>query len=442
MSVPDASATPSLGPRVAAFATLALLLTVAVYGAYSGFAPGATVENAPVAKALGLGGTRAAQPGATVAFYLELPKGEPGAKVDLSVAEASGLAVRIPEAVTRDAEGDATIPVYATIPEDAAPGKRLFALTIDKRLTTLVLNVLPERAEAPAAGTRMLVDFVLRDGEGRLFSTTLADVARSNLTKHPQFFAAASYAPRGTIQGDRSFAPEVITSTLDAMVPGESRTLFLTPEQGFPEWVPADEIERTVSYGTTVKIVRETTGPLSIIARTLGVTPAELENASIGSEYETTVYGMKLPLVLAAKEGRNVTIAIAAEEGDTFTRTQFLAPGATGGSTVTLAGFFPGTTTLHYEGDQAVFVTKPPMGGKLTVRNMWPEMTTVSEVTDDRFTLRHDLAEGFTWTEGPITYRVGKVTDEAIETEARDRSNPLAGQPLIVDLMRHAAPQP
>lgn len=436
--------TPSLKLRVLATAGFAAFLALAVFGAYQGLAPGATL--APTgAPASVLGGEPGVQAGAAVTFLLQIPHGTPGEVVTLKKLDAGSLGVTLPGGVnavnvTRDAKGNATVPVLVDVPSGTAPGPKFFSLVVDGRPQTFTVNVLAPKA-APAPRTQMLIDLTFRLDDGTLWDTSVRDVAQSSIPKSPHYpLGKTVFRPYSWSQGATTDLIPGLGPALDSMQPGERRTIVLTPENT-PAWLSADPLARNVVLHRNVTIPR--------LAPELNVTYQALANATHKTLNETRALNVSDEVPITISLDRNAapysvaTLPLGYQvksKNETHLTLQVLT-----NKTYTQYAFAPNATEVEVRGAAVVLRTTPTVSNAtVAFPAPWANVSRITAVTASNFTVTHTPTVGAVWTamtsQGEATLRVKALTATQVIIEERNVFSPAnIGSPKVyLDIVRHA----
>ncbi len=291
-------------------------------------------------------------------------------------------------------------------------------------------------AVAPGGSARIL--FLGRLDDGRVFRTNVRAYDEAPFPRTADYSTTALV----TVDVDDENVPEGLRAGLVGMREGETRTLFVPGEKGFPTTL------RETVEATLVANRRET----------IPVTPANLTREEFAGLIEATHQGRPEDYragsffqsapdengnalryrVIDATPAR-ITFVPAPEVGDVLTRA-LRGTGDVRGLDVPYAIRWTNASRVARADARGIVIeTTPPATGPdapITVYPFWPAMSYVEEVTDSTIVIRHAPPEGTTYDfvlsrEGPAwPFTVTRLGGDVIHQEYRSPS-PLAGRPVV-----------
>lgn len=353
-------------------------------------------------------------PGTTAHLLLNLDATGGAGDVELSVHDADGLNVTLPEL-----HGNATAVVGwlgIQAPADAEPGEHEVFLDVRgaeaRRVSVTVTVASPD--DPLGQGAVALVDLTIRTRDGTVGATNREDVAGSPLPRSDGYQPPQTTEPHPLLLSPQQLPPEIVGRLASAAV-GQSLTIEMPDFYG--PVTQEQEVPRNESVPRTQPVQRYVEMPRAQ-AEQQGLVTAETRE---GDALET---GGPLPYVVETLDAQTLRAEVDLREGDR----------------VTLHPDWPNATVVEERGAEALTLrTDPPAEGeRFTWNPDWPDATEVAALDGETITLRHSPAEGSTYTstggQGPPAQTTVVAVGPETITLSHANPHPLAGRTVFMEL--------
>lgn len=360
-------------------------------------------------------------PGTTSHVLLHLEGVSDPADLVLSVADADGLNVTLPERFHHNGSAAAGwIGLGAPLEASGARAVVVDVAGAAQQRITIPVD-LDAGGQTIGVGAIALVDYTLRSADGTLAETTQGDVEASPLGRADVYQPAPQHEPQPLALSPQQLPP-ILLDPLTALAVGQTVTISLPDYYG-----PLHE-EHERPREEALERHRETPR-YETVDRQEALQSGIIDEST--QEGDTLDAGGFTYRVETLNE-TTLRVELDADEGDR----------------VTLYDAWPEATTVQLrDATTVVFRTDPPDDGSFTWNPGWPDATTVAELTDEWITLRHSPAEGTRYMaqtqQGPREHEIVSVGDNVIIINETN-PNPMAGQTfyLEVTMVGEGEPQP
>lgn len=353
---------------------------------------------------------------------------------DISASGADVVATNFTQVEPQDAAGGfATLKVPSTA---SGTVSRTISISVGDQTREVSVQIDTDPSgEVASVGKQAQVDYVGRLIDGKVFDTSVRDVAHGPFEKSSSFRLRSGLAPipvRISENPQRMIAGFV--DAVNGMSVGESKSIVLSPSEAYGPVRTHENLSATSEIDRTNEVPRN----LDQIPKQRVPPSFDIENATEGDilTFETTAGDEKVvfEFKLVRKGERTVDLQRMAEVGDTTT---FYGP-------------WPNATEVTAVNETRIeYTTTPPEDiGNFTWdaqpdshQASWENATTVQSVNETTIVLHHQPEEGITYEaqsgQGRFaqskTYRVEGVNSTHVHVSTPN-DHPLAGKTLAFDI--------
>lgn len=376
---------------------------------------------------------QAATGGHDVTFAVELVNRDDVPRSGAIRAEGEGLAAES-DVVTVPAGGAATAFLTFSVPQDAAAGERAIDLrlvdeagaTLRQRDDVLRLDVLAGGDGFGEGDAANLSYIGILQETGRVFEANdpaLADASFDRASNY-QFYATPL---RVTTPRPQGFPPGLYAG-IQGMLPGESRTITLAPEEAYGAATLNTSRPREETIERTLEVPLNELPPLPVgqFQNLLSNTgQGRVEEYEVGDRFFETDpdTGNKFWFRITALSNAGVTRKFDPSVGEQFT---------------TVGAWPNATVVVDVNESTASFRIDPPVaeGEPFTFYDYWPDRSEIVSLDDEEIVIRHSPDVGMSNEVRDPTgqsvrrFTVERLTDDEIVLRYPS-PNPLAGKALV-----------